>query len=83
MPQLPMPVRKARAARLRERGDIARDTYLARFVGRRVRAIMETPTLGRSEEFAPVQFAAPQTIGAIVTAKVSALADGKLIAAAI
>ena len=81
MPQLPMPVRKDRAARLRARGDAARDAYLARFVGRSVRAIMETATLGRSEEFAPVQFAAPQAVGAIVTAKVSALADGKLIAA--
>jgi threonylcarbamoyladenosine tRNA methylthiotransferase MtaB len=82
MPQLPMPVRKDRAARLRARGDAARDTYLARFVGRNLSVIMETATLGRSEEFAPVQFAAPQAIGAIVTAKVSALADGKLIAAA-
>jgi threonylcarbamoyladenosine tRNA methylthiotransferase MtaB len=80
MPQLPMPVRKERAARLRGIGDIARDAYLARFVGRDVRVIMETATLGRSEEFAPVQFAAPQAIGAIVTAKVSALAGGKLIA---
>ncbi len=82
MPQLPMSVRKERAARLRARGDAARDDYLARFVGRDVCVIMETPTLGRSEEFAPVQFAAAQAIGAIVTAKVSALADGKLIAAA-
>jgi threonylcarbamoyladenosine tRNA methylthiotransferase MtaB len=82
MPQLPMPIRKARAARLRERGEAARDAYLARFVGRRVRAIMETPTLGRSEEFAPVSFGQPQAIGAILDVHVSALADGKLIAAA-
>ncbi len=81
MPQLPMPVRKERAARLRALGDIARDAYLARFVGRSVRVIMETATLGRSEEFAPVQFAQPQRIGAILEARVSALADGKLIAA--
>lgn len=83
MPQLPMPVRKERAARLRARGDAARDAYLARFLGRSLSVIMETATLGRSEEFAPVQFAAPQAIGAILTAKVSALADGKLIAAPI
>ena len=83
MPQMPMPVRKDRAARLRARGDAARDAYLARFVDRNLSVIMESATLGRSEEFAPVQFAAPQAIGAIVTAKVSALADGKLIAAAI
>ena len=83
MPQLPMPVRKDRAAKLRARGDAARDAYLARFVGRSLSVIMETATLGRSEEFAPVQFAAPQAIGAILTAKVSALADGKLIAAPI
>jgi threonylcarbamoyladenosine tRNA methylthiotransferase MtaB len=80
MPQLPMPVRKERAARLRSLGDIARDAYLARFVGRGVRVIMETETLGRSEEFAPVSFAQPQKIGAIVEAHVSALAGGKLIA---
>jgi threonylcarbamoyladenosine tRNA methylthiotransferase MtaB len=80
MPQLPMPIRKERAARLRALGDIARDGYLARFIGRDVRAIMETETLGRSEEFAPVSFARPQHVGAIVEARVTALADGKLIA---
>ncbi|HEY4135942.1 MAG TPA: tRNA (N(6)-L-threonylcarbamoyladenosine(37)-C(2))-methylthiotransferase MtaB [Alphaproteobacteria bacterium] len=80
MPQLPMPVRKARAARLRGVGEIARDAYLARFVGRTVSAIMETETLGRSEEFAAVSFAQPQTVGRIVRARVSGLSGGKLIA---
>jgi threonylcarbamoyladenosine tRNA methylthiotransferase MtaB len=80
MPQMPMEIRRERAARLRARGEAARDAYLARFVGRTVRAIMETPTLGRSEEFAPVEFAVPQEIGSIIETPVARLQGGQLIA---
>ena len=80
MPQMPMEVRRERAARLRARGEAARDEYLARFVGRSVRAIMETPTLGRSEEFAPVEFAAAQEVGSIIETPIAKLENGQLIA---
>ncbi|MFN4282253.1 MAG: tRNA (N(6)-L-threonylcarbamoyladenosine(37)-C(2))-methylthiotransferase MtaB [Alphaproteobacteria bacterium] len=80
MPQMPMEARRERAARLRARGEAARDAYLARFVGRTVRAIMETPTLGRSEEFAPVEFAAAQEVGSIVETPIAKLENGQLIA---
>ncbi len=80
MPQMPMEVRRERAARLRQRGEAARDAYLARFVGRTVRAIMETPTLGRSEEFAAVEFATAQEVGSIIETPIAKLDNGQLIA---
>ena len=83
MPQMPMEVRRERAARLRQRGETARDAYLARFVGRTVRAIMETPTLGRSEEFAAVEFAVPQEVGSIIETPIARLENGQLIASSL
>ncbi|HEU0070166.1 MAG TPA: tRNA (N(6)-L-threonylcarbamoyladenosine(37)-C(2))-methylthiotransferase MtaB [Alphaproteobacteria bacterium] len=80
MPQMPMEIRRERAGRLRQRGEAARDAYLARFVGRTVRAIMETPTLGRSEEFAAVEFAMPQEVGSIIETPIAKLENGQLIA---
>ncbi len=80
MPQMPMEVRRERAARLRQRGETARDAYLARFIGRTVRVLMETPTLGRSEEFAAVEFAMPQEVGSIIETPIARLDNGQLIA---
>jgi threonylcarbamoyladenosine tRNA methylthiotransferase MtaB len=83
MPQMPMEARRERAARLRQRGEAARDNYLARFVGRTVRVLMETPTLGRSEEFAAVEFAVPQEVGSIIETPIARLQAGQLIAGAL
>jgi threonylcarbamoyladenosine tRNA methylthiotransferase MtaB len=83
MPQLPMAVRKERAARLRATGEAALAKSLQQFLGRRVEVLMETETQGRSEHFASVTMAGRHAPGAIVPAQVTGMADGKLTAIAI
>jgi threonylcarbamoyladenosine tRNA methylthiotransferase MtaB len=83
MPQLPMVVRKERAARLRAAGEAALAKSLQQFLGRRVEVLMETETQGRSEHFASVTMAGRHAPGAIVPAQVTGMADGKLTAIAI
>jgi threonylcarbamoyladenosine tRNA methylthiotransferase MtaB len=83
MPQLPVSVRKQRAARLRAAGDAALSKSLQQFHGRMVSVLMETQTQGRSEHFANVTMAGAHVPGAIVLARVTGNADGKLTAVAI
>lgn len=80
MPQLPMPLRKERAARLRVAGEAALEKSLQRFVGRSVDVLMESETQGRSEHFAMVTMTGRYRPGEIVPARVTACADGKLMA---
>lgn len=56
MPQLPKPVRKERAARLRAAGDLALERFLSRQVGRTHRLLVERAGRGHTESFAPFQF---------------------------
>jgi len=83
MPQLPMALRKERAARLRAAGDAALDKSLQQFVGQRVDVLMESETQGRSAHFAAVTLTGPQRPGAIIAARVTGLAAGKLTADAV
>ena len=80
MPQLPMPVRKERAARLRAAGEAALEKSLQRFVGRQVDVLMETESQGRSEHFAMVTMNGRYRPGEIVLARVTGVVDGKLMA---
>jgi threonylcarbamoyladenosine tRNA methylthiotransferase MtaB len=66
MPQLPGPVIRDRAARLRAAGDAALARHLAAQVGRPQRVLMEAPRMGRTEGFAEVRTAAPHPTGGIV-----------------
>jgi len=59
---------KERAARLRAAGTDAVTRHLTAQLGQEHRVLMETPTMGRTEQFAEVRFAAPQPEGQIVTA---------------
>jgi threonylcarbamoyladenosine tRNA methylthiotransferase MtaB len=83
MPQLPVVLRKERAARLRAAGEIALAGSLQQFHGRTVSVLMETETLGRSEHFAHVATTGSHVPGAIVPARVTGSAQGKLTAVAI
>ncbi len=59
MPTVPMATRRARAARLRAAAaDIGR-RYHATLTGQPLRVLLESPTAGHSEQFAPVRFAHP------------------------
>jgi threonylcarbamoyladenosine tRNA methylthiotransferase MtaB len=68
MPQVPKPVRKERAARLRAAGERRLDRLLRAEVGRPARVLVEGRGRGHTEAFAPFRFAgdAPRP-GSVVT----------------
>jgi threonylcarbamoyladenosine tRNA methylthiotransferase MtaB len=68
MRAVPVPERRARAAILRDVGAQAAARYHAGLLGRPLRVLMETPTTGHSEQFAPVRLAEGEAgVGEIVT----------------
>ncbi|WP_417269314.1 tRNA (N(6)-L-threonylcarbamoyladenosine(37)-C(2))-methylthiotransferase MtaB [Celeribacter sp.] len=71
---------KARAAQLRSAGDAQVRKHLDAQIGRTHSILMENPHMGRTEQFTEVSFAAPQTEGAIVTAKIIGLNGSQLTA---
>lgn len=71
---------KARAARLREAGDVQVQRHLEAQVGREHIILMENPHMGRTEQFTEVTFGTPQTEGAIVKAKILGLKGTQLLA---
>ncbi len=81
MPQVPKAARKERAARLRAAGDSRVAAYLSAQIGLTREVLMERPRLGRTEGFAEVAFAADRPVGAIVSARISNVAEARLMAA--
>jgi threonylcarbamoyladenosine tRNA methylthiotransferase MtaB len=77
MPQVPPPVVKERAKRLREAAARRRDAWLAGLVGTTQRVLMERGGLGHTESFAPVRMEG-QEIGRIVEVEIEAVEDGGL-----
>ena len=74
MPAVPVAVRRERAARLREAGTATSRRFHQALLGRELKVLLETPTGGHSEQFAPVRFevdAGP--VGTVVTARAMAL----------
>ena len=71
MPQLEKSVIKARAARLRDKGQSRLDEFLSREVGATRQVLVETVETGRTEHFAQVKFMQAMTPGAIVRAQVT------------
>jgi threonylcarbamoyladenosine tRNA methylthiotransferase MtaB len=65
MPQVNRAVAKERARLLREKGEAALRSHLAGEVGATRRVLAEQATLGRTEQFTPVRFAAPVAPGEI------------------
>ena len=78
MPAVPVPTRRERAARLREAGAQAAQTFLAAQIGRTLSVLAETETGGHSEHFAPVRIAAQP--GQLLTARVTAANTDHLLA---
>ncbi|MGJ8618543.1 MAG: tRNA (N(6)-L-threonylcarbamoyladenosine(37)-C(2))-methylthiotransferase MtaB [Sulfitobacter sp.] len=62
---------KARAARLRAAGEARVADHLSIQVGKAHNILMESPTMGRTEQFAEVQFGTPQSEGQIVNVKIA------------
>ena len=65
MPQLPVPVIKERAARLRQAGNAALVAELTARVGSETEVLIEQPGSGRAAFYAAVRFAAPADEGSI------------------
>ncbi|HAX91618.1 MAG TPA: tRNA (N(6)-L-threonylcarbamoyladenosine(37)-C(2))-methylthiotransferase MtaB [Rhodospirillaceae bacterium] len=66
MPQVPMDIRRARAAKLREIGERAVAAHLDGLVGQRLAVHVEQPLLARTPTFAPVRLTVPATVGSVI-----------------
>jgi threonylcarbamoyladenosine tRNA methylthiotransferase MtaB len=81
MPQLPGPLIRDRAARLRAAGDAALTAHLAAQVGTRQRVLTEGPRLGRCADFTEVSFAVDQPEGSLIDVQIAGADATRLIAA--
>ncbi len=77
MPQVPVGARKARAARLREAGDVALMGFLESRIGATARVLIEKDGFGRCEHYAPVEIGTGAP-GEIVAAHITGAEDGRL-----
>ncbi len=80
MPQVPGPVRKERAARLRALGEVQVRRHLEGLVGTTADILLEKPTLGRTPTFAQVTLDRPGEPGAIVRARLAGISGDTLTA---
>lgn len=80
MPQLTGPVIKSRAARLRAAGESALARHLNQWQGGEAKVLIETPRIGRTEDFTEVTFDSDQPEGQIVHVRITGQKDGRLIA---
>jgi len=76
MPQLPVPVRKERAARLRALGEAMLARELTQLHGATIAVLVENGRRGRSEHYAAVQLDTDLPAGAIIAARVTG-SDGR------
>jgi threonylcarbamoyladenosine tRNA methylthiotransferase MtaB len=70
MPSVPKPVRKERAARLREAGQIAFRAFFATKQNNTVSILMESGLAGHTEHFAPVQVMTETTPGRLFAGRI-------------
>ena len=80
MPQVAGSAIRARAARLRDAGEARLLRHLAAQPGRTGRILMESPRLGRTEDFTEVMFASDRPEGEIVDARISGFSGRRLVA---
>ena len=78
MPQVNSQKVKERAKELRELGSSQVSKYLTSQVGLQHKILMENETLGRTEQFAEVQFKTPRKPGIIISAKINSFENHKL-----
>ncbi len=71
MPQLPRPLVKERAARLRAAGAAAKTAWLSGLTGTQQTVLTERGDTGHTDAFAPVAFTHPIAPGGIVTARIT------------
>ncbi|PTW36846.1 tRNA (N(6)-L-threonylcarbamoyladenosine(37)-C(2))-methylthiotransferase MtaB [Rhodovulum kholense] len=78
MPQVDGAAIRDRAARLRAAGDAQVARHLAAQVGRSHRILMESPRMGRTEQFTEVDFGSDRPEGRIVTATICGCSTTRL-----
>ena len=78
MPQVNGQKIKERAKQLRELGSSQVSKYLTSQVGLKHKILMENETLGRTEQFAEVQFKIPRKPGIIISAKIDSFENQRL-----
>jgi len=78
MPQVNGQKVKERAKELRELGSSQVSKYLTSQVGLQHKILMENETLGRTEQFAEVQFKTPRKPGIIISAKINSFENHRL-----
>ena len=81
MPQVPGDVVKARAARLRAKGEAALGAFLAGRVGSNAEVLVEKPGLGRSEHYAEVALDPSAPAGALIHTRIVGVEGGRLLGA--
>ena len=81
MPQIRREVVKARARRLREKGEVALRRHLEAQVGARRQVLIESNELGRTEHFTRLRLGAPMAPGDIVDVTVTGHDGRQLLAA--
>jgi len=79
MPQIPMPLRRERAARLRLAGEAERARFLSGRIGRTEQCLMEADGMGHTQHFAPIRVPGA-TRGSLVQARVTG-SDGRILMA--
>jgi threonylcarbamoyladenosine tRNA methylthiotransferase MtaB len=82
MPAVPKPVRKDRAAALRQAGAAETSRFFAAQIGQTVSLLTEADQSGHSEHFAPVRLAAPVTPGRLLPARITGAIENTLLAEA-
>jgi threonylcarbamoyladenosine tRNA methylthiotransferase MtaB len=82
MPSVPKPIRKQRAAALREAGASETSRFFSGQIGQMVSLLTEADQSGHTEHFAPVQLAHPMGPGKLISARVTGSTDDLLLAEA-
>lgn len=77
MPQVPKAERKLRAARLRKAGSMEAQRFLESRVGQREEILMETATMGRTPQFAPVRLEGDPELASVVSVQISAVENSE------
>lgn len=80
MPAVDGSLIRERAARLRAAGDAQVARHTARQIGKRHRILMETPTMGRTEQFAEVHLDHPHPEGSITEHMIRSASGNRLFA---
>ena len=80
MPPVPGALIRERAARLRAAGDVQVKAHLDRQIGRTHKILMESPHMGRTEQFTEVHLASPEREGSIVPVCITGVEGARLTA---